>query len=68
MFKYFKMKKNEIKVKYAFYGTIASFIDNQADVVEFLKKLYESLKDVNGTEFKNMLIEKIVELSASNKE
>ena len=49
MFTYFKMKRNEWKVKTMLYGTIAQIMDNQdeiKDMLDLVKRLYEELKDV----------------------
>lgn len=61
MFSYFKMKKNEWKVKSAIYGAIAAYLDNQDGVLNFFKEMYESMKDVNSDEIKEMLVSKVVE-------
>ena len=62
MIGYFKMKRNEWKVKSRLYGLIASFIDNQEDILNFIGKLYESLKDVDADEMKEMFVSKVAEL------
>ena len=59
---YFEMKKNEWKVKAQVYSVIAVLMDNQKDIADFIKKFYESLKDVPADEFKEMFVAKIVEL------
>ena len=49
MITYFKMKRNEWKVKAMLYGTIAQIMDNQdeiKDMINLVKRLYEELKDV----------------------
>ena len=49
MITYFRMKKNEWKVKAMLYGTIAQIMDNQdeiKDMINLVKRLYEELKDV----------------------
>ena len=58
---YIRMKKNEWKVKAQFYGVISSFLDSQKDIVNFVRKLYNALKDVEGAELRDMLVSKIVE-------
>ncbi len=62
MITYFKMKKNEWKVKCAIYGIIASIMDNQKDIIEFAQKLFASLKDVTAEDMQKELISKLVEL------
>ena len=49
MITYFRMKRNEWKVKAMLYGTIAQIMDNQdeiKDMINLVKKLYEELKDI----------------------
>lgn len=55
MINYFKMKKNEWKIKAQFYGMISHLIDDQKDVIETLEKLFDSLKDTPA--FNNMQTE-----------
>ncbi len=62
MITYFKMKKNEWKVKGAIYKMIAAVMDNQKDIIEFVQKLFTSLKDVPAEELQKELISKIAEL------
>lgn len=58
---YIRMKKNEWKVKAQFYGVISFFLDSQKDIVAFVRKMYDALKDVEGAELRDMLVSKIVE-------
>ena len=49
MITYFRMKRNEWKVKAMLYGTIAQIMDNQdeiKDMINLVKRFYEELKDV----------------------
>lgn len=62
MITYFKMKKNEWKVKAAIYGMIATVMDNQKEIIEFAQKLFVSLKDVSAEDMQKELISKIAEL------
>jgi len=62
MITYFRMKKNEWKVKSAIYGMIASVMDNQKEIIEFVQKLYDGLKDVSAEDMQQELISKIAEL------
>lgn len=62
MFTYFKMKINEWKVKAMFYGLIVEIADNQTTIVEFLKKMYLSLKDVSVDDFKESFIKQLAEI------
>lgn len=62
MFTYLKMKKNECKVKAMFYGTIATLIDNQNEILAVLQKLYLALKDVSADELQKEFINKLAEI------
>lgn len=63
MFEYFKMKRNEWKVKAMFYGMIVGFVENQKDFIDFIQKLYVAVKDVPADEIRKELITKIAELA-----
>mgnify|MGYP003410826207 CR=1 FL=1 len=45
MITYFKMKRNEWKVKAKFYGMIANLMDNHKEITTALENLYAALKD-----------------------
>lgn len=62
MFKYFKMKKNEWKIKAVIYGIIASVLDNQQEIIETVKKIFLSLKDISAEDMQQEFISKITEL------
>lgn len=62
MFKYFKMKRNEWKIKAVIYGTIASVMDNQQEIIETVKKIFLSLKDISAEDMQQEFISKITEL------
>lgn len=62
MFTYLKMKKNEWKVKAMFYGTIATLIDNQKEILVLLQKMYTALKDVPAEELQKEFISKLAEI------
>ena len=65
MITYFKMKRNEWKVKAMFYGTIAQIMDNQneiKDMIDLAKKLYEELKDVPAEDLQKEFIGKLAEI------
>lgn len=62
MFKYFKMKKNEWKIKAVIYGIIASVMDNQQEIIETVKKIFLSLKDISAEDMQQEFISKITEL------
>ena len=63
MIKYIKMKRNEWKVKAMFYGTIASIMDEQKDIIGFVQRLYLVLKDVPIEDLRKELISNIAELA-----
>lgn len=75
MFTYFKMKKNEWKVKAMLYGTIAQIMDNQdeiKDMLDLVKRLYEELKDVPTEDLQKEFVSALAEIihneqSADNK-
>lgn len=58
-----KMKKNEIKVKLQFYSALAILLDNNKDIIAFVQRLYEELKDVPTEKLKEELISTIAKLS-----
>ena len=65
MITYFRMKRNEWKVKAMLYGTIAQIMDNQdeiKDMVNLVKKLYEELKDVPTENLQKEFIGKFAEI------
>ena len=65
MIAYFRMKKNEWKVKAMFYGTIAQIMDNQneiKDALNLVKRLYEQLKDVPAEDLQKEFISKLAEI------
>lgn len=45
MINYFKMKRNEWKVKARFYEMIVNLMDNQKEITTALENLYAALKD-----------------------
>lgn len=65
MITYFRMKRNEWKVKAMFYGTIARLMDSQneiKDIINFAKKLYEELKDIPTEDLQKEFISKLAEI------
>ncbi len=62
MITYLKMKRNEWKIKAMVYGTIASIIDNQKEILMLLQKIYLSLKDVPAEELQEEFISKLAEI------
>lgn len=58
-----KMKRDEIKVKAMFYGTITSIMNEQKDIVELVQKLYLVLKDVPMEDLRSELIKQIASLA-----
>ena len=62
MFTYFKMKKNEWKVKAFLYGAVAAVLDNQKDVLALLQKMYIALKDVPADELQKEFVTKLAEI------
>ena len=73
MITYFRMKKNECKVKSMLYGTIAQIMDNQdeiKDMINLVKKLYEELKDVPTEDLQKEFVSALAEIihNENNKE
>ena len=73
MITYFRMKKNEWKVKAMFYGIIAQIMDNQdeiKDMINLVKKLYEELKDVPTEDLQKEFVSALAEIihNENNKE
>ncbi len=62
MITYFRMKRNEWKVKAQLYGLIISVMNNQKNIIEFIQKLYTSLKNVPTDQLRSELISKIADL------
>jgi len=65
---YVIMKKNEWRVKGAIYGTIASVMDNQKEIIEFVQKLYDGLKDIPVEDMQKEFVSKIAELVHDDKD
>lgn len=59
---YFKMKKNEWKVKAELYKLASDFIDNKKEILEIIKNLYNSLKDVPLEELRNEFIQHLAKI------
>ena len=65
MFTYFRMKRNEWKVKAMFYGTIIQIMNNQdeiKDMLDLVKRLYEELKDIPSEDLQKEFIGKLAEI------
>lgn len=63
MINYFRMKKNEWKLKGMFYGIIVELVENQKDIIAMIQKLYISLKDTYQEDFQKELIKQIASLA-----
>ena len=73
MITYFRMKRNEWKVKAMLYGTIAQIMNNQdeiKDMINLVKKLYEELKDVPTEDLQKEFVSALAEIihNENNKE
>ena len=65
MITYFRMKRNEWKVKAMFYETIAQIMDNQdeiKDMINLVKKLYEELKDIPTEDLQKEFVSALAEI------
>lgn len=63
MINYFRMKKNEWKLKGIFYGIIVELVENQKDIIAMIQKLYISLKDTSQEDFQKELVKQIASLA-----
>lgn len=63
MINYFRMKKNEWKLKGMLYGIIVELVENQKDIIAMIQKLYISLKDTSQEDFQKELIKQIASLA-----
>lgn len=62
MFTYFKMKKNEWKIRNAVYNSIIGFTENKNDIINTVKKLFDSVKDMSAEEIKDEFIGKLADI------
>ena len=62
MFTYFKMKKNEWKIRNAVYNSILDFMENKKDIVNTAKKLFDSVKDMSAEDIRDEFIGKLAEI------
>ena len=65
MITYFRMKRNEWKVKAMLYGTIIQIMDNQdeiKDMLDLVKRLYGELKDVPTDDLQKEFISALAEI------
>ena len=56
------MKRNEWKIKAMVYGTIASLMDNQKEILGLLQKMYIALKDISADDLQKEFISKLAEI------
>lgn len=62
MFTYFKMKKNQWKIRNAIYNSILGFMKNKKDIINTAKKLYDSVKDMSAEDIRDEFIGKLAEI------
>lgn len=62
MFTYFKMKKNEWKIRNTIYNSILGFMENKKDIVNTAKKLFDSVKDMSVEDIRDEFIGKLAEI------
>ncbi|MDE5820160.1 MAG: hypothetical protein K2I07_12720 [Lachnospiraceae bacterium] len=62
MMNYFRMKRNEWKIKTMLYGAILSVIEDQRGTLTLINKLCAALKDVPEEELKNEVAQKLAEI------
>ena len=62
MFTYFKMKKNEWKIRNAICNGILGFMESKRDIVDTAKKLFDSVKDMSAEDIRDEFIGKLAEI------
>lgn len=62
MFTYFKMKRKEHKIKLELYTAVENVLNEKKDIVDTIKNLYLSVKDVPMEELRDTFIEKLAEI------
>ena len=62
MFTYFKMKKNEWKIRNTIYNSILSVMESKKDIVNTAKKLFDSVKDMSAEDLRDEFIGKLAEI------
>ena len=62
MFTYFRMKRKEHKIKLELYTAIESVLNEKKDIIDTVKNLYLSVKDVPMEELRDIFIEKLAEI------
>lgn len=63
LFKWYVLKKKEIKLKLAFYSIIEVMVKEQADIIKTITNIFESIKDLSGKELQEKLITVIAEMA-----
>lgn len=62
MFTYFKMKKNEWKIRNAIYNSILGFMENKKEIFNTVMKLFDSAKDMSAEDIRDEFIGKLAEV------
>ena len=65
MFTYFRMKRNEWKVKEIFYGAIVQLMDHKdeiKDMITLVKRLYGEVKDVSTDDLQKEFVSALAEI------
>lgn len=65
MMKYFKMKRNERKVKAMLYDAILGVAEHHKDILELGQKMYAALKDVPADELREEFVSRLAEILIS---
>lgn len=65
MMKYFKMKRNERKVKAMLYQAILAAVEHHKDILELVQKMYTALKDVPADELRDEFVSRLAEILVS---
>lgn len=63
LFKWYVLKKKEIKLKLAFYSIIEVIVSEQEDIIKTITNIFESIKDLSGNELQEKIITVIAEMA-----
>ena len=59
LIEYFRMKRNEFKLKNTIYSAVNIFFAEKKDMVDLIHKLYIALKDTPAEELKDEIVKNV---------
>lgn len=62
MFTYFKMKRNQWKIRNAIYSNILAVMNNQKEIAGLVKKLLEAFKDSSVEEIREKFVSRLAQI------